>query len=159
MNLFFLFVKNNNMKILIIMLLLIIKVNAKEINYLENLTIENYDINFKKDVYEYEITINDEKHLNIDYTLSDNSVYVSIEGNGNFNKSHNIITININNTHYYKIHVYKTIQVSLIQEIEEVKQFSPLKKEIVKIILITISSSLICGFYYITFINKDFIDI
>lgn len=159
MNLFFYFVKTNNMKILIIVLLLIIKVNAKEINYLENLTIENYDINFKKDIYEYEITINDEKNLNIDYTLSDNSVYASIEGNGNFNKSHNIITINVNNTHYYKIHVYKTIQVSHIQEKEEIKEITPLKKEIVKIIIITISSSLIFGFYYITFVNKDFIDI
>lgn len=159
MNLFFILVKNNIMKILIILLLLITNVNAKEINYLENLTIENYDINFKKDVYEYKITINDEKNLNIDYTLSDNNVYVSVEGNGNFNKTHNIININVNNSYYYKIHVYKTIQVSHIQEIEEIKEITPLKKEIVKIVLITISSCMIFGFYYITFINKDFIDI
>ncbi len=159
MNLFFLFVKTNNMKILIIMLLLITKVNAKEINYLEDLTIENYDINFNKNIYEYEITINDEKNLIINYTLSDNSVYVSVEGNGNFNKSHNIININVNNTYYYKIHVYKTIQVSHIQEIEELKEITPLKKEIVKIIIITISSSLIFGFYYIMFINKKVIGI
>ena len=32
--------------ITLIIILLITKVNAKEINYLENLTIENYDINF-----------------------------------------------------------------------------------------------------------------
>lgn len=159
MNLFFYLVKTNNMKIILIILLLITKVNAKEINYLESLTIENYEINFNKNVYEYEITINDEKNLNIDYTLSDNSVYASIEGNGNFNKTHNIITININNTHYYKIHVYKTIQVSKIEETEEIKEMSPLKKEIVKIIIITISSSLIFGFYYITFINQKVIGI
>ena len=62
MNLFFYLVKTNNMKILIIIILLITKVNAKEINYLENLTIENYEINFNKNIYEYEITINDEKN-------------------------------------------------------------------------------------------------
>ena len=159
MNLFFILVNTNNMKILIIMLLLITRINAKEINYLENLTIENYDINFNKNVYEYEITIEDEKELKIDYELSDEDVYVCIEGNGNFNKSHNIITININNQFYYKIHVYKTIQVSFIEEIEEPKEITPLKKEIVKIVLITISSSLVFGFYYITFINKKTISI
>lgn len=159
MNLFFYLVKTNNMKILIIIVLLITKINAKEINYLENLTIENYDINFNKNIYEYEITINDEKNLNIDYELSDNSVYASIEGNGNFNKTHNIITININNTHFYKIHVYKTLQVSKIEKMEEQKEMSPLKKEIVKISIITISSSLIFGFYYITFINQKVIGI
>ena len=141
------------------MLLLITRINAKEIHYLENLTIVNYDINFNKNVYEYEITIEDEKELKIDYELSDEDVYVCIEGNGNFNKSHNIITININNQFYYKIHVYKTIQVSFIEEIEEPKEITPLKKEIVKIVLITISSSLVFGFYYITFINKKTISI
>ena len=159
MNLFFILVNTNNMKILIIMLLLITRINAKEIHYLENLTIANYDINFNKNVYEYEITIEDEKELKIDYELSDEDVYVCIEGNGNFNKSHNIITININNQFYYKIHVYKTIQVSFIEEIEEPKEITPLKKEIVKIVLITISSSLVFGFYYITFINKKTISI
>ena len=52
MNLFFYLVKTNNMKIILIILLLITKVNAKEINYLESLTIENYEINFNKNVYE-----------------------------------------------------------------------------------------------------------
>lgn len=159
MNLFFILINTNNMKILIIMLLLITKINAKEINYIENITIENYDINFNKTIYEYEITIGDEKELKIDYELSNDDIYVCIEGNGNFNKSHNIITININNQFYYKIHVYKTIQVSLIEEIEEPKEITPLKKEIVKIVIITISSSLVFGFYYITFINKKTIGI
>lgn len=161
-NLFFILGNTNYMKkiFMIFIFLICTNVYAKEkINYLENLVIENYDISFNKDIYEYEITIGDEKELNIDYELSDEDIYVSITGNGNFNKSQNVITININNDYFYKINVYKTLNVSYIEEIEEVKEMSKLKKEIVKITIITISSSLILGFYYIVFINKNFIKI
>lgn len=135
-------------------------VRAEEkINYLENLIIENYDIYFDKNIYEYEIVIGDEEHLDIDYELSDDSVYVSVEGNGNFNKSENIITINVNNDYFYKIHAYKTLNVSNIEEFEEIIEMSPLKKEIVKYSLVTISSILIILFYYILFINKSYLKI
>ena len=135
-------------------------INAKEnINYLENLIIENYDISFDKNIYEYEIIIGEEEQLNIDYELSDDDVYVSVDGNGNFNKSENIITINVNNDFFYKIHVYKTLSVSHIEEFEEVIEMSPLKKEIVKFGLITISCVLVFGFYYILFINKSYLKI
>lgn len=157
MNLFFILGKTNNMKILIVICLLFIRVNASEkVNYLENLTIENYEINFNKDIYEYDIVINDEDFLNIDYELSKSDIYVCVSGNGNFNKSHNIIEINVNNDFFYKINVYKTINVSYVEEEEEIISFSPLKKEIVKLFIVTISSSLIFGFYYITFINKNY---
>ena len=135
-------------------------INAKEkINYLENLIIENYDISFDKNIYEYEIVINDEKELNIDYELSDDDIYVSVEGNGNFNKSENIITINVNNDYFYKIHVYKTQNVSFINEVEEIKEMSTLKKEIIKIVIIIISCLLIYVFYYISFIDKSYLKI
>ena len=99
-------------KVFILMLLFIsCKVKAEEkINYLESLTIENYNINFKKNVYEYDITIDDEDMLNINYELSDDNAYISIEGNGNFNKSNNIILINVNNDYKYKINVHKTLK-------------------------------------------------
>lgn len=133
------------------------RVSASEkINYLEELTIENYEINFDKNVYEYDVVIGDEKFLNIDYELSKSDIYVCVSGNGNFNKSHNIIEINVNNEFYYKINVYKTINVSYVEEGEDIVVFSPLKKEIVKLVIVTISSSLIFGFYYITFINKSY---
>lgn len=160
MNLFFYVVNNNNMKILLLLFLFIPKIYAEEkINYLENITIENYEINFDKNIYEYEIVINEEKELNIDYELSNQDIYVCVTGNGNFNSSDNIITINVNNEFYYTIHAYKTINVSLIEEIEEIKEISPLKKEIVKLVIITISSCLVFSFYYITFINKKKINI
>ena len=135
-------------------------INAKEkINYLENLIIENYDISFDKNIYEYEIVINDEKELNIDYELSDDDIYVSVEGNGNFNKSENIITINVNNDYFYKIHVYKTQNVSFVDDVEEIKEMSTLKKEIIKFVILIISCSLIYVFYYISFIDKSYLKI
>ena len=135
-------------------------INAKvKINYLENLIIENYDISFDKNIYEYEIVINDEKELNIDYELSDDDIYVSVEGNGNFNKSENIITINVNNDYFYKIHVYKTQNVSFVDDVEEIKEMSTLKKEIIKFVILIISCSLIYVFYYISFIDKSYLKI
>lgn len=132
------------------------RVNASEkINYLENLVIENYDISFDKNIYEYDIVIGEEDFLNIDYELSKSDIYVCVSGNGNFNKSHNIVEINVNNEFFYKINVYKTLNVSYIEE-DDVEFMSPLKKEIVKLFIITISSLLIVGFYYITFINKNY---
>ena len=86
---------------IIIMFFICYCVGAKEkINYLENLIIQDYDISFDKNIYEYEIVINDERELNIDYELSDDDVYVSVEGNGNFNKNEKIITINVNNDYF-----------------------------------------------------------
>lgn len=120
--------------------------------YLSKLYIENYDINFNKNIHEYKINIDDESNLNINYELSNDNGNVLISGNGNFNKSDNIIKINVNNSEEYIIHALKSINVSKIDEsyLYE-KELSPTKKGIVKIIIITISSLLIVLYYKITF--------
>lgn len=142
-------------KILLIIVLLTTSISASEkVNYLESLSIENYDINFNKNKYEYGINIGEEDSLNIQYELSDDSKYVSIIGNGNFNKTDNVIKININNDYEYTIHAYKSINVSYIEEENIPQELSKSKKEIVIILLITISSIIIFGFYYTLFINK-----
>ena len=125
--------------------------------YLTNLEIEGYNINFDKNVYEYKINIDNEEYLNINYEVSNDNDYVVISGNGNFNKSDNIILIKLNDTEY-KIHAYKTIKVNKTVE-EEVKEMSSTKKEIVKIIIVTISSIIVFIFYYIIFINKTILNI
>lgn len=160
MNLFFYYDNTINMNIILYIIfgLNIIKAEEEKINYLENLTIENYDINFNKNIYNYEITIDEEDYLNIDYELSDDNAYVCISGNGNFNKSDNVIEININNDYLYTIHAHKTIKTSLLIE-EEVKEFSSIKKEIIIIFIIIISCSLIVSFYYLFFINRKTISI
>ena len=130
---------------------------ASEEIYLKDLRIENYDINFNKDIHEYYINIEDEDNLNIDYELSNDNGYVSIIGNGNFNNSDNIININLDNDKYI-IHAYKTIKVNNIVE-EETYELSDTKKEIVKYVIITISSIIVFCFYYVLFINKTIVNI
>ena len=130
---------------------------ASEEIYLKDLRIENYDINFNKDIHEYYINIEDEDNLNIDYELSNDNGYVSIIGNGNFNNSDNIININLDNDKYI-IHAYKTITVNNIVE-EETYELSDTKKEIVKYVIITISSIIVFCFYYVLFINKTIVNI
>ena len=132
--------------------------NNNEDCYLTDLDIEDYPINFNKEKYEYKISINDESNLNINYDLSNYNCSVLIEGNGNFNKSDNIISIKVDNKYNYIIHVYKTIKVSKIVE-EETHEMSNNEKEIVKFIIITISCLIIFGFYYILFINKTILNI
>lgn len=62
---------------------------------LKRLTIEGYEIDFDKDRFDYEITIEDETSLNIDFeTLSSVSKTV-FEGNENLNSAKNIITIKV----------------------------------------------------------------
>ena len=128
-------------------------------SHLTNLIIKNYDIDFNKDVYDYNININDEKELEIYYELSNDNAYVSIDGNGNFNKTENIIKINVNNEYEYRIHAYKTLNVSLIENTKEYKEMSTFKKEIVKVLIVTISCILVFGFYYFMFIDKTYLKI
>lgn len=131
--------------------------NYKNLSGISNLYIEGYEIDFDKNKYEYSITLNDEEMLDIEYELINPESYVSITGNGNFNENDNLITINIDNKEEYKIHAYKTINASkIIENIEEIKTMSKTKKEIVKILIITISCTIIFGFYYLVFIKKLF---
>ena len=124
-----------------------------------SLTIDGYDISFDSNIHEYTIVINDEKNLLIDYKLSNDNTYVSITGNGNFNKSDNIIKISVDNKEEYIIHVLKTKNVSKVEEVKEYKEMSSTKKEIVALIIITISCILVFLFYYVLFINKTSINI
>lgn len=121
---------------------------------LNDLIIEGYDINFDTNIHEYDINIKDETHLNINYDLSNDEAYVSINGNGNFNSSDNIIKINVNNKDEYIIHAHKSMNVSLVEDTNEYKELSGIKKEIVILLIVTISCTLVFLFYYSLFINK-----
>lgn len=121
---------------------------------LNDLIIEGYNINFDTNIHEYDINIKDETHLNINYDLSNDEAYVSITGNGNFNSSDNIIKINVNNKDEYIIHAHKSMNVSLVEDTNEYKELSGIKKEIVILLIVTISCTLVFLFYYSLFINK-----
>lgn len=121
---------------------------------LNDLIIEGYNINFDTNIHKYDINIKDETHLNINYDLSNDEAYVSITGNGNFNSSDNIIKINVNNKDEYIIHAHKSMNVSLVEDTNEYKELSGIKKEIVILLIVTISCTLVFLFYYSLFINK-----
>lgn len=129
----------------------------KDLEYgkLLDLKIKDYEINFNSDIYEYDININDESFLNIDYELLNDKSYVDVKGNGNFNDELNVIEINVDNINTYKINVHKTIKVfEPINNEIVVEEMSYTKKEIVKIVIITISCSLVFLMFYFLFIKK-----
>lgn len=65
--------------------------------YLVDLVISNYNINFSKNIFEYNLTINDEDSLIITPTLEDNSSTLEIVGNKNLVDG-SVISINITTT-------------------------------------------------------------
>lgn len=125
----------------------------KDKSYLKDLSIDGYKIDFDREKYEYVIVLHDEENLVINYEPSNYDDNVKIIGNGNFNKSDNLIKIIINDKIEYKIHALKTLKVSSIQK-EEFKEISDTKKEIVKLIIITISCIIVFGFFYLLFIYR-----
>lgn len=125
--------------------------NKKDESYIKDISILGYDLNYDRNVHEYSITINDEENLNINCELSNDSDSVSVIGNGNFNRTDNIIKIVLNDSDEYIIHAYKTQTVSKIEKEEKIKEMSKSKKEIVKIIISTISCILIFLFYKLLF--------
>ena len=125
----------------------------KDKSYLINLSIDGYNIDFDKERFEYVIILHDENNLNINYELSNYDDKVEILGNGNFNKSDNLIKVILNDKIEYKIHALKTLNVSNIKK-EEIKEISSTKKEIVKLIIITISCIFVFGFFYLLFIYQ-----
>ena len=127
-----------------------------ELGKLLSLKINNYDLAFDSNIYEYDLVIDDEDILDIDYETDNLSSYVSISGNGNFNHSKNVIEINVDNINTYKINVLKTNLVSKNESLKENNniELNSTKKEIVKFIIITISCLIVFVIFYILFLRK-----
>ncbi len=131
------------------------KEDKDTLGVLTDLKIKNYDLDFDSDKHEYEIVINNEDHLDIEYELLNDSSYVDVIGNGNFNKDKNEIIINVDNINTYKINVLKTSSVFKRIEVQDTTQeMSVFKKEIVKLIITTISCILVFLMFYFLFIRK-----
>ncbi|HOO68041.1 MAG TPA: cadherin-like beta sandwich domain-containing protein [Bacilli bacterium] len=85
-------------------------------NYLSDLIVENYNINFLKTTDEYELTIKSETSLNITASPEKSSSAVSVSGNKNL-KDGSIITITVVDkdglTREYVINIKKNILYSL----------------------------------------------
>ena len=129
--------------------------NNTDISEILNIDIKGYNLNFNKEIHEYNLNILDEEKLDINYELSNDSSKVNISGNGNFNETKNVIKIILDDKEEYTINVFKSEPVSKVEKVNtEVKPMSYIKKEIVKFIIITISCTLIFLFYRLIFISK-----
>ena len=125
-----------------------------------SLDIEGYNLNFNKDVHEYNLNILDEENLNIIYELNNENTNVKIIGNGNFNNTKNVIKIILDDEEEYTINVFKAEKVSKVENrVSKTKTMSYTKKEIVKYIIITISCTLIFLFYKLVFISKTTLNV
>lgn len=135
-------------------------IETKSKGELLSLDIEGYNLNFNKDVHEYNLNILDEENLNIIYELNNENTNVKIIGNGNFNNTKNIIKIILDDEEEYTINVFKAEKVSKVENtVSKTKTMSYTKKEIVKYIIITISCTLIFFFYKLVFISKTTLNV
>ena len=122
---------------------------------LKDLSIKGYDINFKEDVFTYEVFLKEESYLDIEYELYNYSDKVNIDGNGNFTKDSNVVLITVSNNetkNIYKINVKKTVMA--FKENDANKEFTYKEKEIAKIVIVSISCILVFSIYYVLFIKK-----
>lgn len=135
-------------------------IETKSKGELLSLDIEGYNLNFNKDIHEYNLNILDEENLNIIYELNNENTNVKIIGNGNFNNTKNVIKIILDDEEEYTINVFKAEKVSKVENtVSKTKTMSYTKKEIVKYIIITISCTLIFLFYKLVFISKTTLNV
>ena len=72
------------------------KIYKSSNNNLSNLVIEGYDIDFNKDVLEYNITVgSDVTSLDISAIVEHGGAWAKIEGNENFQEGENVVTITV----------------------------------------------------------------
>ena len=122
------------------------------------LNIKGYDINFKNDIHDYYIDI-EEAYLDFEYELDNYESVVKIENNGNFNDGNNDVIVNITsknqmNENTYIFHVNKTKPV--FKKIEEKTELTFFQKKIVVIAIVTFCSILTIYIYYLLFVKKIF---
>lgn len=132
---------------------------------LETLKIENHDIDFIKDNFNYIINANlNENRLNISYIPTNPKSNVKVIGDINLNKEKNIIKLivssedkKVNNT--YTIKVNKEINVTDIKKKKESifnkKEFSPYQLKLIIALLIVLGLSLLGTLFYFLFIKKN----
>lgn len=125
-------------------------------NYLKELTIDGYEIEFDKDVTEYKITVNnDVDSLDIKAIANDRRSTVVITGNENFKVGENIVTITVKaengSTKEYKIIVNKKEKKKKATTLGEVEKDN---STIEKIIIIGLIVLVVLGLLYLIF-KKD----
>ena len=94
---------------------------------IKSFIIKNYELNFKNDIYEYELAIANENKLDIEITLNNAKAKYIVKGNKNLNNNSIIlikVTAEDGSIKEYKIKIKKTIssQDSSINKEENIKE-------------------------------------
>lgn len=135
--------------------------------YLNKLEIEGYEINFDSNTFEYEIYIENEDRLNINYEQANENSVVKISGNSNFKIGQNVVKITVisknkTNTNVYVIKVNKVANVFEEFSSSEKEDFNlfgkdKLNKKETILVIISLSSVvflIIYTIFYLLFIRK-----
>lgn len=140
------------------------KKNNNKSSYLKSLNIKDYEILFDKEKLNYDININDEDELDINYETEENNAKVIITGNSNFNSANNQINIKVVSSNkeetVYKINVHKTVEV--FNEINNIKKsytLSSNQKKIIITCIIIISYIILSGLFRVLFLKKNSLNI
>lgn len=111
-------------------------------NNLKSLTINNYQINFDKDVVLYNITIEDEKSLEFNYETESAESSVVINGNENL-KNGSVITVKVTaidgSTKEYKFNISKNEEIKKDEPIVPHEKVQISKTKIIKLVVACIS--------------------
>lgn len=124
-------------------------------NYLKLLEIDEYEIDFDKEVSEYQIKVkSDVNSLEIKAIAEDSRARVEITGNENFKKGENIVTITVTaengETREYKLIVNKDAEKK--EAVTEIDDSSNTAEKIVIIVLIIL---VVLGLLYLIFKKDD----
>lgn len=116
--------------------------NAKANNYLKNLSIQNYQINFDKDNMSYNITIEDEKYLIFNYETESKDSSVIINGNENL-KNGSVISVIVTaidgSTREYKFNISKLEEIKKDDNVNNHDKVQLSKSNIIKIAISCVS--------------------
>lgn len=134
----------------------------KSSSYLSSLSIEGVNLEFNKNVFEYNIEVNEIDKLNISYVTENPSAYVKVSGDVFLNKNENninikVISSNNENSTTYKIKAIKNIKDNIIKKKKSIfdnKDFSSFELKLIIIGLISLGIIVILVLFYFVFIKK-----
>lgn len=119
-------------------------------NNLSNLIVGKYSLNFSKDVYEYEVEIDEESKLDLSYDLEDENSIIEVVGNENL-KNGSVVTLKVTGingeTKEYKIKVLK--------KADEKNNKGNINIVLVILLIISVIGNLVLGFLLVSKNKKD----
>lgn len=137
----------------------VVKVYKSSNNNLSNIIISGYEIDFNKDILEYNIEVgSDVDSLDISAIVEDGSAWAKIEGNENFKEGKNEVRITVyaqdGTTKTYKLIVNKKAKVTpVVDDNDDEIEVTDNKTE--KVIIIILIILVVLGLLYLIFKKDD----